>query len=374
MKRLRWSGELDRPPGRFGLSTASAGALAAAAAAIALAAVLAAALGASEHDIIILFGINAVLVVGLQAFVGNTGIMSFGHVAFMGLGAYTAGILTVPAAEKSVFLIDLPGFLRSTTVPVVFAVFVGGLVALACGLVVGPLVVRLPEATASIMTFALLVVMNNVFQNATSFTRGNQTFIGVPQAASFALVFGSFAAMVVLTAGLKWSPLGLRARAVREDSISAESSGIRVTTARLWPFAISAFVTGVGGALWALDVTAFSSNSFYLSQSIGAIAMLILGGYRSVTGAIVGASVMSVWLELVRHVENGLDVGALHVRALPGLSQLFLGLALVIVLRWRPAGLVGARELQVTVGNSSGTQTEDAESSGDVSRAASAGG
>ena len=202
-------------------------------------------------------------------------------------------------------------------------------VALVCGLAAGPLIVRLPESTASIATFALLVVVNNIFQNATSLTRGNQTFFGVPRSVNFGLVFGTLAVVVIAAAAFKWSPLGLRARAVREDPIAAEASGIRVSTARLWPFALSAFITGAGGALWAFDVTAFSSNSFYLSQSIGVIAMMILGGYRSVTGAILGATVMSVWLELVRHVENGVTIAAVHIRAMPGLSQLFLGLALV---------------------------------------------
>jgi branched-chain amino acid transport system permease protein len=347
MRRVTASFQLDRPPGPQGILIGTAGVVVAAAAAILLAGALDTALGAREHDIIILFGINAVLVVGLQAFVGNTGIMSFGHVAFMGLGAYTAGILTVPAAEKAIFLAGLPGFLESTTLPIVVAVLAGGGVALVCGLLVGPLVVRLPESTASIVTFALLVVMNNIFQNATRFTRGNQTFIGVPQAANFALVFGSLAVAVALAAALKWSPPGLRARAVREDPVS-------------WPFAVSAFVTGAGGALWALDVTAFSSNSFFLYQSIGVIAMMILGGYRSITGGIVGATVMSIWLEVVRHLENGPTIASLHIRPLPGLSQLFLGLAIVLVLRWRPAGLVGARELQLESPTKVG-RAEDAE-------------
>jgi branched-chain amino acid transport system permease protein len=296
---------------------------------------------------VILFGINAILVVGLQTFVGNTGIMSFGHMAFVGLGAYAAGILTVPVAEKTIFLNTLPGFLRTTTVPIVAAVLLAGVVALAAALVFGPLVTRLPESTASIVTFALLVVSNAVFQNASSFTRGNQTFIGVPASATFTLVFCFLAAMVALSAAYKWSSLGLRARAVREDPVAAEASGVRIATTRLWALAVSGFICGVGGALWALDVTAFSPQSFYISQSIVAIAMMILGGYRSITGGIVGATVMSVWLELVRHVENGLSVGSLHVRALPGLSQLLLGVAVVVVLRFRPAGLIGAGELEI---------------------------
>jgi branched-chain amino acid transport system permease protein len=345
-RTLRLRAEIDRPLGRTGAFNAIAGVLAAAVGAIVLAGLVVVTLGSSEYDIVLLFGINAILVVGLQTFVGNTGIMSFGHVAFMGLGAYTAGILTIPVAAKAVVLPGLPGFLQSASVPVVAAIALAAGVALVCGLVAGPLIVRLPESTASIATFALLVVVNNIFQNATSLTRGNQTFYGVPRSVNFGLVFGTLAVVVMAAAAFKWSPLGLRARAVREDPIAAEASGIRVSTARLWPFALSAFITGAAGALWAFDVTAFSSNSFYISQSIGVIAMMILGGYQSVTGVILGATVMSLWLELIRHVENGVTVAAIHIRAMPGLSQLFLGLALVFILRWRPAGLAGSKELQ----------------------------
>jgi branched-chain amino acid transport system permease protein len=344
--------ELDRRLGVRGAVAGVSGALLAASLAIAIAGLFDVGLGQTEHDIVILFGINAILVVGLQTFVGSTGTMSFGHMAFVGLGAYTAGILTVPVAQKAIFLGSLPGFLQTTTVPVVAAVVAGGAVALACALVFGPLVTRLPESTASIVTFALLVVANTVFQNATSITRGNQTFIGVPQAASFGLVFGSLAAVVAIAAAFKWSHAGLRARAVREDVAAAEASGVRPAAARLWPFALSGFICGVGGALWAFDVTAFSPQSFYISQSIAAIAMMILGGYRSITGGIIGATVMSIWLELARHVENGLSLGSLHIPARPGLSQLLLGIALVVVLHWRPSGIAGARELQVDVVNS----------------------
>src|SRR5204862_6086860 len=122
--------ELDRRFERGGSLRATGGVLLVAGLATLFVAVVDVVFGASEHDIVILFGINAVLVVGLQAFVGNTGIMSFGNVAFMGLGAYTAGIFTVPVVEKTIFLAGLPGFLRGTTLPIVIAVVVGGLVAL----------------------------------------------------------------------------------------------------------------------------------------------------------------------------------------------------------------------------------------------------
>jgi branched-chain amino acid transport system permease protein len=273
--------------------------------------------------------------------------MSFGHIAFMGIGAYSVGVLSVPVVLKGVFLKDLPHFLSGVALSPIPALAIAGVVAGLCGVVFGLLVVRLPEATATIVTFGVLVVVHNILRNATALTRGDQTFIGVPQRADYLLVFAVLALMVLLSASFKWSRLGLRARAAAEDPIAAEASGISVSRARLWPFVLSAFITGVGGGLWAYEVTAFSPNSFYISQSVGVIAMMILGGLRSVAGALLGATVMSVWLELVRHLENGVSLGFVHIGAIRDLSQLTLGIALIVLLRWRPEELLGAHELQV---------------------------
>lgn len=324
------------------------GAGAAVLAVVALVTLVALLFGSSERDIVILFGINAVLVVGLQMFVGNTGIMSFGHIAFMGIGAYSVGILSVPVLLKGVFLKNLPGFLADAHLAAVPSLVLAGVVAGLCGLAFGLLVVRLPESTATIVTFGVLVIVHNVLINADSLTRGNKTFIGVPQKADYLLVFATLAIVVLVSASFKWSRLGLRARAAAEDPVAAEASGIRVSTARLWPFALSAAITGVGGGLWAYQVTAFSPNSFYITQSVAVIAMMILGGLRSVSGALAGATLMSIWLELVRHVEGGISLGIVHIPALRDLSQLSLGVALILLLRWRPEGLVGARELQIS--------------------------
>lgn len=304
--------------------------------------------GDSERDIVLLFGINAVLVVGLQAFVGNTGILSFGHVAFMGIGAYAAGIATIPVALKISLMPDLPVFLQNRTVPVVVALFLGGVAAAAFALLTAPLFVRLTGDAAAIMTFGLLVIVNEVLRNADTFTRGTQTFIGVPEAATFTLIFGTLLVVVALSAAFKWSSVGLRARTVRDDILAAEAAGIAGSAARILPWVISAFITGVGGALWAFQVTAFSPNSFFIAQSVGIIAMMILGGMQSISGALLGASLMTIWLELMRHVEGG-DVGiaGLHIPARPGIADFTLGVLIIGVLLLRPSGIVGSREFRI---------------------------
>jgi branched-chain amino acid transport system permease protein len=301
--------------------------------------------GGTNYDLLITFGINAVLVVGLQVLVGNTGIMSFGQMAFVALGAYTAGILSTPAAIKASELPNLPGLLRDHTLPLVPAIACAGLVAALAGLLIGPILMRLTGIAAGITTFAFLVITNDFLRHAKDFTRGNETFFGVPQSANLTVVFGSLVAVVAIASVIKWSRLGLQARAVREDPLAAETAGIKLVSSRVWPWVGSAFISGVGGALLAYQLTAFSPNSFYLTQTIPIVIMVVLGGAYSVTGAVVGATLLTAWQEFVRNVENG-QVGPLHIPSINGIAELSLGVGLILVLLVRPEGVMGSWEPQ----------------------------
>jgi branched-chain amino acid transport system permease protein len=298
-------------------------------------------------DIVLLFGINAIMVVGFQAFVGNTGIVSFGHVAFMALGAYAAGILSVPITLRVIELPALPAVLAQTELDIPLTLVLGGVAAALGALVAGIAILRLSGAAASIATLGLLVIVNNLLVQAHSITRGPQSLYGVAQSTTDGWVFGSLIVVVALSALLKWSPWGLRARAVRDDPVAAEASGVRRLPARLIPFIFSAFVTGVGGALYAQDLTAFSPDSFFVAQIVGVLVMAIIGGLGSISGALIGASAISILTELLRHFESGVAFGPLHVQAPAGISELVLGLLLIGTLRWRPEGILGRHELEV---------------------------
>jgi branched-chain amino acid transport system permease protein len=296
-------------------------------------------LGGAERDIVVLFGINTILVLGLQSFVGNTGIMSFGHMAFMAIGAYTAGIVALPIRTKAILLPNLPYFLQGFSLPLLPAVFLGGIIAALFALMTGPIIARLSEYAAAITTFGLLVIVNEVLRNADALTRGAKTFSGVPASTNLFSVFVALVIMTGLSTVIKWSQMGIRTRAVRDDALAAEASGIGLTVARLFPFVGSAFITGVAGALWAHHATAFSTNAFFIPQTVGILAMMILGGIRSICGALVGPVFMTLWLEMFRYIEGE--------TSLYGISQLSLGIALILLLRWRPEGIVGSRELQL---------------------------
>lgn len=337
----------DRPTGTASLFVGLVGPLVVAALITALAEVVQTVTGGSISDIVLLFGINAVMTVGFQSFVGNTGIVSFGHVAFMGLGAYAAGVLSVPVALKAVELPLLPGYLATTSFDIPVTLVAAGICAAVVALVAGAAILRLSGAAASIATLGLLVIVNNVLVQAHAITRGPQSLYGVPQSTTDFWVFGSLITVVVFSALLKWSRWGLRARSVRDDPIAAEATGVRRLPARLIPFAFSAFITGIGGALYAQDLTAFSPDSFFVPQIVGVLVMAIIGGLGSISGALVGASLISLLAELLRHVESGLVIGPMHVQAPTGISQAVLGVLLIATLRWHPEGILGAQELEI---------------------------
>ena len=336
----------DRPAGRGSLLVAIAGPVLVALLATGVAGLVQVLTHGDIYDIVILFGINAIMAVGFQSFVGSTGVVSFGHVAFMGVGAYAAGILSVPATLKGVVLPTLPHFLAHTQWAMLPSLLAGGAVAAALALIAGPAILRLSGAAASIATLGLLVIVNNLLSNASRFTRGPQSFFGVPQTTNFAWVFITLIIVVGLSAWLKFSAAGLRARAVRDDPIAAEASGVRRMSSRLWPFAFSAFLTGIGGALYAHYLTSFDPTSFYVPQVVVILTMAIIGGLGSVSGAVLGATVISVLEELLRRAENGVNLGPIHFHPAPGIDQAALGVALIVMLRWRPGGLLGALELE----------------------------
>jgi branched-chain amino acid transport system permease protein len=295
------------------------------------------------NSLLIATGVAAVMTVGYQIFVGNTGIVSFGHPSFVALGAYAAGIVSMPAAMKASTLPNLPGFLAGVELTFLPSLVIGGLVAAVVALAIGPIVMRLAGATAGIMTFGLLVITNEVLRNATDFTKGTQTFFGVPKYADFVTVYGTLVVVVAIAVAFKFSSAGLRARAVRDDPLASETVGISVVKARLWAWCVSAFVMGMSGALFGFFLTAFSPKSFYVELVIPMMVMAVLGGLHSVSGALAGTIIITLWGQLMRLVEGG----ALGFAAPLGLSQLTLGVGLVLLLYWRPFGLMGSYEFEV---------------------------
>jgi branched-chain amino acid transport system permease protein len=142
--------------------------------------------------------------------------------------------------------------------------------------------------------------------------------------------------------------LSLRVRASREDEPAARALGIRVVPDRAAAFVLSAFICGVAGGLYGQLSGSFGPDAFFLTTTFTVVAMLVVGGRYSLSGAVIGALFVTAIAESLRHLEAGVDLGVVRVPARPGLQEVGLAVALLLTLLLRPRGLTGGREVSVT--------------------------
>jgi branched-chain amino acid transport system permease protein len=290
--------------------------------------------------------VSLILVLGLQLYMGNSGILNFSHIGFMGLGAYTAVLFSMTSEAKVLTNADLYPFLVPLHLPFLPSLLIGGLVAALFAAVISYPLMRLSDAAAVITTFALLVIIHVVLLHWDRVTNGPRTLFGVDNYTSLwtSVVFAVITIFAVYL--FKESRIGLRLRATRDDQYAAASIGINMVVMRWLAFIASAFIAGVGGGLWAHFITSFTPYSFYLSETFVVLAMLVIGGPYSVSGAVVGTLVVTAAREVLRGIENQVNILQLFPEGFFGFTEVVLAIVLILILIYRPTGIMGSRELR----------------------------
>jgi branched-chain amino acid transport system permease protein len=269
-------------------------------------------------------------------------------VAFVGIAAYASGILTMPPAIKEQALPNLIPALSQVELPLGLAV-IGALVVVAfVALLFGVPFSRLSAAATPIATLAMLLITYVVLVGAADITRGSQTFYGVPPLTGMGVAVAAAILAILVARLFRESVPGLRLRASREDELAARSTGVDVARLRLVAWMLSALVVGLSGVLLAHNLTAFSPKQFYLTLQFALVAMLVVGGSTTVTGAVGGTFLVSLLLELARRAEsalNGLAIGPIVLPQVFGLQEITLGLVILAVMYRRREGLFGRLEV-----------------------------
>jgi branched-chain amino acid transport system permease protein len=286
------------------------------------------------------------IVVALYVFIGNSGVLSFGHVSFVALGAWTAGVLTVPPSEKPAIMPNLAGFLQHRHVDnvesLILAAVVGGIAAFLVGI---PLM-RLSGLAAGIATFAVLEITHNLLQYQERIGPGLNAFSSVPETTG--LRQSAIGAVVCIVVAFLYarSRFGRLLRATREDDAAARAVGASVYRQRLVAFTASGFLAGLAGGLY-VHLLPVQVNSVYLDLTFITLAMLVVGGATSLFGAVVGAlavSALDSWLSVA---ENGTSLFGWHIDVPAGTAEIVVGILMAAVLILRPSGLTGGRELRL---------------------------
>jgi branched-chain amino acid transport system permease protein len=288
------------------------------------------------------------VVVGLYVFSGTSGVLSFGHAAFMLIGAYTTALLTLRPGQKQMLGLDVPSFVMNADLGIVPAALVAGLVAAVIAFLLSVPLMRLNGLAAALALLAVLIIVQVVAANWEQVTRGTQTILGVPTGTT--LTRAAIVGMLAIAAAFAFqsSRTGLRLRASREDPVAAKAVGVNIVRDRRVAFTLSAFIVAVGGSLYAQFLGAFQPNYFYIDITFLMIAMLVIGGMTSLTGAIVGTVTVSVVSEVLRNIEQGVTIGGLQITGRAGMTEVGLALVMLLVLIVRPAGLTGGQELELS--------------------------
>ncbi len=286
--------------------------------------------------IISLIGINVTLAVSLNLINGLAGQFSLGHAGFMAVGGYSATYLTVYHGAAIASLVG-SSMDRDLGVAIVMiaSLTTGALAAGAAGLVVGIPSLRLKGDYLAIVTLGFGEIIRVLILNIPA-VGGATGFTDAIPITNFFWIVSVAILTIVIVRNIAHSTFGRALSAIRGDEIAAEAMGIRTTWYKVLAFVVSAALAGVAGGLWGqLFANPLNPQNLNFVKSIEVIVMIVLGGIGSITGAVLGATTLTMLPELLR----GFD------QQFPGLRMVLYATLLILFMVFRPQGLLGRREI-----------------------------
>ncbi len=269
-------------------------------------------------DLFTLCCIFATAAVSLNLSTGLLGELNLGHAGFMSVGAYSSALITLSAGR--------PGNIGI----LLFSLLIGGLFAGLSALIIGIPVLRLRGDYLAITTLAFGEIVK-VLMRSLKITGGGQPLTGISLDTSYTLGYWALIVTLVVIYTLIRSRHGRAIISIREDDIAAEACGVAVTRYKLLAFTFSAFFAGIAGGLYAHYAGVLEPGFFDYNQSINFMVMVVFGGIGSLTGSVISAFFLTLLPEFLR----GIDA----------YRTLIYSVVLILLMHYRPAGLLGQREL-----------------------------
>ena len=269
--------------------------------------------------IIVTICINIILAASLNLVTGFTGQFSLGHAGFMAIGAYSTGLITMAIPTVWGFVLGLA---------------TGAVLAAMVGFLIGLPTLRLRGDYLAIATLGMAEIIRVLLLNM-GFTNGAAGLSGIPQFVNWSWLFVLTVGTVVLITNFLNSRHGRDCIAVREDEIAAESIGVRSTRVKTLAFMTGAFFGAVAGGVYASYFYFLKPDLFGFMQSINILVIVVLGGLGSVSGSIIAAVLLAIVSTLLQ--------------PFPEIRMILYSLVLVVLMVFRPQGIMGSRELSMKV-------------------------
>lgn len=299
--------------------------------------------------------IDAIIVIGIQAYIGNTGILSFGHIGFGAIAGYAFAVYAISPEEKLKRIPEAPFGLTETQVDPLLAILIAVAVTLVVAFVVGIGLARSGaqsgSVAATVITLALLFGSHELAKSWPELTGGNRGGISFGIGES---LDGRLLILIVLFASILLARLFAQSRngrlaiAAREDNLAARAMGVNPLVQQMVALLLSVVIVSVGSSLRVWQIGSILPDRFFFDYAMLTLVMLIVGGRNSVSGAVLGVVVMTAARELARRLgQNGFEFFGIGLDDAPldwifreNLNSVVLGLAMVGFMIWRPTGIL----------------------------------
>jgi len=274
-------------------------------------------LDAYVAQLLTLSGVNAIMALSVNMICGITGQLSLGQAGFMAIGAYATVLLTEAGC------------------PLFVSVIIAALITAVFGFLIGFPVLKLEGDYLAIVTLAFGEIIFKVLVNLKSLTGGPNgkqfvTMLCLDPTLAYFVITAVLIVLVVLVQNFIRSTYGRSILAVREDEIAANSTGIPIFKYKMLGFVIASFIAGIGGALYVMLIGFVKPDQASFTKSIDYLIYVVLGGMGSTTGAVLAAFVLTILQEVLRFLKD--------------FRLLVYPVILVIVMLFRPQGLLGTKE------------------------------
>ena len=291
--------------------------------------------------------INAILALSLNLIYGFTGLFSLGHAGFIAIGAYVSALCILPPEQKEMMWILEPIIwpFSELLTPFWVSVLAGGFVAAVCAFVIAVPVLRLGDDYLGIATLGFAEIIRVVIVNATPITNGSLGIKGIPGHATLLSCYGWTLFTLIVLARLVFSNFGNVLRCIRDNEIAARVMGINVFRYKVLSFCLSAFFAGVGGALLGTHLSTIDPKMFNFLLTFNVLMFVVAGGLGSLTGSLLGATVITILLEWLRAIEEPMNLGFIELPGIPGMRMVVFSLVLLAIILYRREGIMGTREL-----------------------------
>jgi branched-chain amino acid transport system permease protein len=269
-------------------------------------------LNAFYSNMLILMIINIILAVSLHLVIGTTGQFSIGHAGFLAVGAYVSAIITM-----------------KFELPFVLAIIIGGIVAAIAGLLVGIPTLRLRGDYLAIATLGFGEIIRIVFLNIEYV--GGAAGMMVSNMTTWTSSFVCLVITIIVISNFTNSRHGRACIAIRENEIAADAMGINTTFYKVAAFAIGSFFAGIAGGLFSHNFYIIQPTNFGFLKSFDILIFVVLGGLGSLSGSVIAAILLTII--------------STYLQQYPETRMIIYSIVLVVVMLYRPQGLLGTREI-----------------------------